>query len=163
MMNVTIKALSSDDWELYRCTRLHALKDSPDAFGSTLETESSFTEKDWKKRLRRNDCLTLIAKADDGIGCGLIVGAPYETYAGIFSMWVDPRLRGTGLGSRLVRAVIDWAVERKNEQMILDVGDENLPAIQLYAKNGFEPTGIVGSLPPPRHHIKEHQRSKKLT
>ncbi|EDY83441.1 acetyltransferase, GNAT family [Verrucomicrobiia bacterium DG1235] len=138
------------------------MADSPDAFGSTLEKEKSFAEQDWKRRLARKDCLTLVAESPDKKSCGLIVGAPYENHAGVFSMWIDPDFRSIGLGSRLIKEVIDWATQLEKEQILLDVGDDNLPAIKLYQSNGFKPTGTVGSLPPPRDHIKEHQRSKKL-
>jgi len=43
-------------------------------------------------------------------------------------------------------------------QVLLDVADTNMAAIRLYARMGFVPSGVEGSLPPPREHIKEHQR-----
>lgn len=162
MKRITIKRLFEDEWEQYKNTRLHALSDSPEAFGSTFEVENSFTPKKWKQRLARMDCITLVALSKEEVGHGLIVGAPYDGQAGIFSMWVDPNYRGQGLGTKLIQNVVDWAKENKKEQILLDVGDENIPAIKLYYRNGFEPNGIVGSLPPPRENIKEHQRVKKL-
>lgn len=162
MKNISIQRLSCEDWELYRDTRLRALAESPDAFGSTLARESTFTEEVWRQRLERTDCITLIATSQEAIGCGLVVGGPYDSQAGVYSMWVDPDFRGYGLANRLIKEVITWARHRGDERILLDVGNENHSAIKLYQSNGFESTGVTGTLPPPREHIKEHQRSKRL-
>jgi hypothetical protein len=45
----------------------------------------------------------------------------------------------------------------------LDVGDANLPARRLYERMGFTPTGVVGTMPPPRDHIAEHELVLALT
>lgn len=36
--------------------------------------------------------------------------------------------------------------------------DVKRAGIRLYVRKGFEPTGVTGTLPPPRVHILEHQR-----
>jgi hypothetical protein len=43
-------------------------------------------------------------------------------------------------------------------RLVLDVADLNVAAVALYELKGFRRNGKVGSLPPPRHHIREHQR-----
>ena len=154
--------MSPEEWERVRNIRFTALQDSPDAFGSTLEKEELYSEEDWMRRLERSDCATFIAFSDDGTALGLIVGAPYDTFAGLFAMWVAPESRGAGIGSKLIEAVINWAKEQKQPKILLDVADDNLSAIALYESKGFLPTGITGTLPPPREHIKEHQRELRL-
>ena len=39
----------------------------------------------------------------------------------------------------------------------------NASAIALYARKGFQPNGEVSALPPPREHIREHQRELKIS
>ena len=80
----------------------------------------------------------------------------------LISMWVTPDMRGCHVGDLLVSAVIDWARASGFKQLLLDVADTNVAAIRLYERMGFVPSGGVGSLPPPREHIKEHQRVLEL-
>lgn len=157
-MTPMIQALTEAEWERGRDIRLRALRDCPDAFGTMLEHEIDVSEEDWRRRLRRSDALTVIGTADAGCDVGLIVGAPYGEDAGLFSMWTAPEARRQGVGSRLIDAIISWARQNHARRIVLDVGDWNAAAIALYESKGFRPTGIVGTLPPPREHITEHQR-----
>ena len=80
----------------------------------------------------------------------------------LLSMLVAPEARGQGVGDALIDAVVSSAHAWGSAQIILDVGDYNTCGIALYARKGFEPNGIVGHLPPPREHIREHQRELRL-
>lgn len=50
---------------------------------------------------------------------------------------VDTRLRGSGIGSRLLDAMIDYARRRQYRGVRLDVVDTNPRARQLYERKGF--------------------------
>ena len=92
-------------------------------------------------------------------------GADYEWEdgaAGLFGMWVAPSARGQGAGGALVDAVVAWARAEAFPRILLDVGDDNEPAIHLYASRGFVPTGVTTTLPAPRDHVHEHQRGLLL-
>jgi ribosomal protein S18 acetylase RimI-like enzyme len=78
-------------------------------------------------------------------------------------MWVAPEARGHGVGEQLILAVKDWARSAGHARLLLDVADGNLPAVALYERMGFEPTGEIGSLPPPREHVAEHRRALDLS
>ena len=82
--------------------------------------------------------------------------------AWLISMWVAPEVRRRGVGGLLVDGVVDWARSSGVIRLLLDVSDSNAPAIALYARKGFTPNGEVGTLPPPREHIREHQRELRL-
>ena len=77
-------------------------------------------------------------------------------------MWVDPSARGQKVGEKLIDAIVSWARARGVSRLLLEVADDNAPAVALYDRRGFEPTGETGTLPPPREHIHEHRRSLKL-
>ena len=153
-----IEKLGPDQWKIYKRVRLEALKDEPDAFGSTYDQESQYIEGDWRRRLEKNDRKTFVAKLDSLIPIGLITCAPYGDKAGLFGMWVNPDYRGQGFGGQLVDVVIKYARDKKFSAILLDVADNNNLAIALYESKGFISTGIKGTLPPPRDSVVEHQR-----
>lgn len=161
-----IERLHSDAWRRLKSVRLRSLADAPDAFGSTLAEAQDLRESDWRQQL---DALATYVAVSDGVDEGLDVGIargvtdhanPHNAY--LVSMWVAPEARGAGAGERLIQAVVHWARAAGHSRLLLDVADANLPAVRLYERMGFSPTGEVGSLPPPRVHIKEHQRALDL-
>lgn len=152
------------DWSRVRAIRLRALADAPDAFGMTLDEELARSEASWRERLADPAIATFLAVRGAG-DVGLVVGGRWDGEpedAGLYAMWVAPDQRGTGLGGALVDAVVGWARGLGRRRLLLDVADANRDAIRLYASRGFRPTGVVGSLPPPREHVPEHQRALVL-
>ncbi len=157
-----VRRLAPDDWERFRRIRLAALLDAPDAFGSTIDEALARREAGWRSQLET--LATFVAIMDD-VDVGMVRGGPDDAdpaTAFLLSMWVAPSFRGCGVGDRLVRVVIDWARSTGFSRLVLDVADHNLPAVALYARAGFDPTGEAGTLPPPRSHIREHRRAMVL-
>ena len=161
-----IDRMLPEQWERVRAIRLRALADAPGAFGTTLAEDEVSPRLKWRTRLENPQAVTFVARHGGG-DVGLVNGeGGYETdlgICGLFSMWVAPALRGRGVGGALVDAVIAWARAAGYERLLLEVGDANEAAIQLYASRGFEPTGGVGNLPAPREHILEHERALWLS
>ena len=158
-----LKQLTTDERPRLRSIRLRALLDSPEAFGSTLEETAARPAESWSKQLL--DLPTFVA-INDGLDVGVVRCARDETRvetAWLISMWVAPQARRRGVGGVLVDAVIEWARSNGVTRLLLDVADNNAPAIELYARKGFEPNGEVGTLPPPREYIREHQRELRLS
>ena len=67
-----------------------------------------------------------------------------------------------GVGSSLIEAVAAWARAEGFQRLLLDVADGNASAMALYTQAGFVATGVVGTLPPPRAHIREIQMALTL-
>ncbi len=146
----------------FRALRLRALRDSPNAFGSTYERASSRSLDDWARGIE--DLATFVAVAD-GVDIGMVRGArdrDEASSAWLISMWVAPDHRRTGVGNALIDEVVGWARAEGYSRIKLDVADSNDPAIRLYARKGFNATGEVGRLPRPRTHIREHRRVLEL-
>lgn len=161
---VRIDRLNPTEIERSRSIRLRTLEEAPDSFGSTFEVEAAFTEEDWRKRLNRSDAVTFVA-SEDGHDIGTAVGIASLEYPGeawLVGMWVDPDARGRRVGEALGQAVLDWARSEGCKAVRLMVVDHNSAAQRLYERMGFLPTGNVGTLPPPRTHVTDHERRMEL-
>jgi len=157
-----IQRLEPGDWQRLKVLRLAALQDAPDTFGSTLEYALKLEDADWEKGLQ--DLPTFVVSIG-GIDQGLIRCVPDQdkpSSALIISMWVAPEFRRKGIGEKLIQAAVDWALSAGVKELALEVTNENASAIALYSRLGFEPTGETGSFSPPREHIADHRRVRKL-
>lgn len=77
--------------------------------------------------------ITLLQSARTQPGNSLEPGQLELTYIGI-----HPEIQGQGIGRQLIDRFIDKARERGYSQVALSVESENLPAIGLYKKIGFD-------------------------
>lgn len=157
-----IEKLEPGEIERFRGVRLRALHDAPEAFASTYDEAVARPREIWERQLA--DFATYVA-VDSGRDVGVARGVPFEERddtAMLVSVWVAPEARGKGVGDALVDAVVDWARRAGYAFLALDVGDDNSYAIALYARKGFVPNGEVSFLPPPREHVREHRRVRKL-
>ncbi|MFF4258626.1 GNAT family N-acetyltransferase [Streptomyces sp. NPDC001663] len=110
-----LRALTSDDWPLWRELRLAALAEAPYAFGSTLAQwqGSGDREERWRARLSipgAHDLVVLLG----GLPVGMAGGVPGEGAGNVvlISMWVNPAARGRGVGDHLIQAIERWAPQR---------------------------------------------------
>jgi GNAT superfamily N-acetyltransferase len=149
-MPPVIRRIRADESVPLRILRLHALAAAPMAFGSTLAREEAFTDEVWRERARHGatgaDRVTYVAE-DGNRWIGLVTGIketsddPCQARFVLVSMFVEPGARRRGVGTGLVEAVTGWAREQGAARMYLGVTLTNWPAIQLYRRCGFRPTG----------------------
>jgi len=160
--DATIERLGSGDGERLRAIRIRALADAPDAFGATLEEATARPLESWERML--SELPSFVATAN-GCDVGLVRSTVHDRFTDacyLISMWVAPDARRGGVGSSLVDTVVGWARGQGLGRVILDVVETNTPAIALYSRKGFVPSGEVGTLPPPREHVREIQLVLKL-
>ncbi|MEG3631421.1 GNAT family N-acetyltransferase [Streptomyces poriticola] len=141
--------LGPDDWRDWRELRPAALADAPHAFGSRLADRQGEGDREERRRARPaipGSC-NLVARVD-GHPAGMASGVPDEQpgTAELISPWVGPAARGHGVGSRLVAEVERWAVHVGAGPPRLSVRPGNGPALALYERHGFRPTGEPGDL-----------------
>jgi GNAT superfamily N-acetyltransferase len=137
-MPIEIRRLVPDDWHAFRTMRLAMLAGAPDAFGTTFAEATAWAEARWRARLADvAQCMAWM----DGAPAGTVGLADDE----LISMWVEPRARGRGVGDALVAAVIATATGRQ-VRLWVTVGNE--PAIRLYTRHRFAPTGEVRPVHP---------------
>ena len=161
---VSIEEAIARDWLRSRTLRLSALADAPDAFARTFEEEERLPESAWKSRLESVAATLLAQLGGRDVGLAVVARAgEVSSDAGLYSVWVDRKARGAGVGHAMLQAAIEVARREGFRRVILEVGDHNEAAIRLYSRMGFGPTGEVSTLPAPREHITEHQRAYVLS
>jgi ribosomal protein S18 acetylase RimI-like enzyme len=134
-----IRRLGVDDIEVLRAIRLRALRDAPEAFWTTYESEVDHTPDDWRHWLA-----TAAFFVDDTGRYGIAGGMPDPddpTAAWLVSMWVAPERRGSGLADQLVSGVMAWAESEGRECIRLHVEEHNQRALRCYQRLGFQFTG----------------------
>jgi ribosomal protein S18 acetylase RimI-like enzyme len=143
-----------DDWQVWRDLRLHALRESPSAFGSTYDGEAGFTEQTWRERLADPGTVRLVALLDGGpVGLGgAVPDGPGQ--ARVVSMWVLPGARGRGVAHAVLARLEGWAAAR-GLRLHLDVTETNERARRSYERYGFRATGEVRPLRPDRTELVE--------
>ena len=62
--------------------------------------------------------------------------------AGLYSMWVEPAARGSGVAAEIVAAIVDWAREAGYTGLGLGVTTTNARAIAFYERLGFVDNGM---------------------
>ena len=86
----------------------------------------------------------LVAYRDDQpVGCGAVRLIGPAT-AEIKRMYVEPELRGAGIGRTLVDALEAEARRLGAEQVVLETGTRQTAALALYARCGFTPIPLYG-------------------
>lgn len=151
MTGICIRELTGDDAGEFHSLRLRALKEHPDAFGSSYEAEVTVPNEATAERLRRNaesrDSLTLGAyRRQMLVG---MVGLFQETRektrhkGNIWGMYVPIEEQGKGTGRALLSRAIELARNMEGlEQLHLAVVSSNSRARDLYASFGFETYGV---------------------
>ena len=148
-MPVLIRRVDEDDWPTVRDVRLRALRESPEAFGSSLAREERFAESHWRMRLRTS--ALWVALDDDGTPRGLVQlvqepGSP-EDDRHVVSLWVAPEARRQGIGRSLLDTVVRGGADDGAATVSLWVVDDNADAVDLYVRAGFTRTGERQVLP----------------
>ncbi|XVX20995.1 GNAT family N-acetyltransferase [Actinomycetota bacterium] len=137
-----VRRLDQADWAAYRDLRLAMLEDSPEAFLTTTAEALVHDEAFWRERLT-NAPTWMAAVEGRPVGAVSVWPAPDlpEGALELIAMWVAPAGRRRGIGQTLVEAVLAYAAGHGCGQVHLGVFDSNVPAVELYERCGFLPTG----------------------
>jgi RimJ/RimL family protein N-acetyltransferase len=149
---VVVRRLVTGDALVYWQTRNQGLKEFPDAFTTSYEEGVATPPEKLAKRFGNindgKDDFVLGAFADNGVLFGT-AGFTRESrvkqrHKGlVIGMYVTPVARGTGLGKRLLFALIEEARRIDGlEQLWLTVTHSNDAARNLYLRAGFVSFGV---------------------
>jgi len=136
------------DARILRDAVLDAVGTSPDSFMKTIEDVEAQPFDYWKNEIKSSTWA--VVQRDSEI-VGVVAGKlpdsdkDQEDQAStryIESVWITPRLRGRGLGKRLIHYLLEMEY-RKDQQIrhfLLWVFATNSAAIKMYEHLGFRPT-----------------------
>jgi GNAT superfamily N-acetyltransferase len=143
---VEIRPIRADEWQRWREARLRMLREEAAYFSTRyadVVREPDSVWQTWTADAAEGVDKVLFLAEDDGALLGVVGGFrrldPLEVQ--LVSLWVDPRARGKGVASSLIRAVASWARERGARRVVLFVQEANAPGRALYLRAGFRPTG----------------------
>ena len=121
-----IERLTADAAEPYRSLMLQAYASAPEAFTATVQERAALPLHFWLQRL---------GEGVDADEC--------SWGAWLLGMYVEPELRGQGLGRQLVEALLAEARRRDGlRQIALTVTEGNAAAEALYQCCGFSRFGL---------------------
>lgn len=141
MSEITVRALTEDDWDQYRSIRLAALEESPEAFVANRAEEEAYDENFWRVRMKRSR--RLLAESDGRpVGVASVGDVSSETpqVAQLFGLWVRPSSRGTGVATKLVNEGAAQARQLGKTHLTYWVGTDNGRAVAFASGFGFRPT-----------------------
>ncbi|MDG5484755.1 GNAT family N-acetyltransferase [Mycolicibacterium gadium] len=134
-MTATVIRFAESDWRVFASIRLRALTDALGEQDPQYQKEAGFTAAQWRRRLRNH---THFATLVGGRPVGLIAAQrenPDSVY--LYSLWLDPTVRGRGLARALVAATVDWARNEGVQTITLRVASGNVAARAVYESLGF--------------------------
>ena len=129
--------MTAAEWEALRDTRLRALADAPDAFGTTHAEAVARPElwwRDWAERSASGADQAMFLAWDGDRAVGIAGAFRDESHYQVISMWTDPQQRGRGIGRALLEAAVAYGGD---EEIRLSVTDGNDSARQLYERCGI--------------------------
>lgn len=143
-----IRILTAEDANQWWRLRLEALEGDPAAFSASLEDHRKLSLEEVKKRLGVGLQDAFVVGAFEN---GSLLGMagfyreqnPKVRHKGrVWGVYVTPKSRGTGLGRRLLKTVLDRARTIDGiEQLHLSVAATQAAASRLYCSLGFVPFG----------------------
>jgi ribosomal protein S18 acetylase RimI-like enzyme len=139
--------VQADEAEQLRELRLRALREAPGAFAESFEQAQARPPEDWA-RWAADESLVIVVAIDGERWVGIVSGRLLDgSSTWLSALWVDPSVRGAGLGARLIEAVAGWSREQGATAIELSVTTNNVAAAALYARAGFTETGRRRPLP----------------
>jgi ribosomal protein S18 acetylase RimI-like enzyme len=104
----------------------------------------AFSRRQYRHLLKSPTCRILLCESDGGLEAMIAAGWRLRTdYLWIYSVAVSDRMRGQGLGTRMIEESLEIAREIGRSWIILEVRVSNEAALHLYHKFGFDEIGFL--------------------
>ena len=141
------RKLVESDWEQYSALRLFSLVHSPKSFENGVDDESTLSNEQWINRVTPSKNAFMVG-AFDGANLIGVAGfsqahkekTKHKSY--LWGVFVKEEYRGKHVATHILNKLVNFASENLEiSQIQLTVGSENIAAISLYRKIGFNAYG----------------------
>jgi RimJ/RimL family protein N-acetyltransferase len=144
--DISLRALTPDDWRAFRAVRLQALQESPGVYLTSYETAVKLSEAEWKETLDGNrKCVFGLFASNELIGIAAIFTWRDDPTGstGILAMdYVDARYRGRGLARLLYQGRLTWATQQEHlTRLVISHRKGNEASRRAMLSFGFEYQG----------------------
>jgi RimJ/RimL family protein N-acetyltransferase len=137
MGRARIAQLTEADWQVFAELRLRALAEEFGTGDDQYRQEEQFTARRWRRRVSEHaQFAAWLDKRPVGL-VGAHRDSPETVY--VYSLWLDPAVRGHGLARDLIAAALDWARSQHARTVYLRVAADNAVARAVYTGLGFSP------------------------
>lgn len=138
-MNYTIDKMSFEDWEQVRKIYLEGIKTG----NATFETEAPSWQ-EWDKG-HISTCRLVAKKENDVLGWAAL--SPVSSrcvYSGVgeVSIYVSSKYRGNGIGTNLLKKLIEVSEENGFWTLQASIFPDNKSSLALHKKCGFREIGV---------------------
>lgn len=142
MTDPVVRRLLEPDAADFRSIRLDGLRDTPEAFGSTYETEKDRPIESFVESLSKSHMAgAFVDGALLGVaGFYVLAGPKLAHRANLWGVYVRPIGRGKGLGRAIISYLLEAAATQV-KQVHLSVVTTNAAAVRLYEQLGFRTYG----------------------
>jgi RimJ/RimL family protein N-acetyltransferase len=163
---MNVRALRSDEGQLFKDMSIKMCTEVPTAYRLTLAEADARTDEQWQQLAAESassPTMESFVGEISGEPCGFVMGTVLpqhvlaviegrtEEHAGhgltdttlLGSMWVAPHMRGQGLAQLLIQAVLTWAKENNQRRVMLAVTQGNERALRCYVRFQFRQTGFA--------------------
>ena len=151
---LSIRRIQRGESRIFRQLRLQALKESPQAFGSTYVDAMERSPESWTTQSdgtsRGSDRSTFIAFTDEypiGLSALYRLESPQDV-GELMQVWVSPDFRRKAVAGALMDVVFYWAEKNNFRAIAAGIRASNAGAMRFYQKYGFvTETGITLDCP----------------
>lgn len=148
-MDINYRKLKPSESLIYRALRLECLKNHPESFGSSYETQATLPQLAYEKFIKESNPQQFVVGAFDqeqliGICAFAQEFKTKRTHEGtIIQVYVKSGYRGRQVGRHMLAYIIGKAFALpKIEQLNISVSTQNKNALKLYQQLGFEEFGV---------------------
>jgi GNAT superfamily N-acetyltransferase len=145
---IVVRRVRAGDWRLLKLCRLRALLLDPASFGTSLAQPSERPDQHWRDLAAghadgRDRSILLALRDRAAVGMIRIEREAPADLFGVYSLWVDPAHRRRGVAALLLSTAENWAQSVGARRTELFVADSAGPALALYERSGYRPSGRV--------------------